>query len=66
MELEHDPNPEPDLGLNQFFGQLQVLRWSLGEDKNEAARIHLVEKNLQALGYSFCLISSSGIPATFF
>ena len=65
MELEHDPNPEPDLGLNQFFGQLQVLRWSLGENKNDAARIHLVEKNLQALGYSFRFISSSGIPATF-
>ena len=62
VELEHDPNPEPDLGLNQFFGQLQVLRWSLGEDKNEAARIHLVEKNLQALGYSFRFISSSGVP----
>ena len=66
MELEHDPNPEPDLGLNQFFGQLQVLRWSLSEDKNEAARIHLVEKNLQALGYSFRFISSSRIPAIFF
>ena len=62
MEHDIDLDPEPDLGLNQLFGQFQVLRWSLGENKNEAPRIHLVEKNLQALGYSFRFISSSGVP----
>ena len=52
----------PDLGLYQGLSQLQVLSWSLSEDEDKAARIHLLEKNFEALGDSLLLISSSRVP----
>ena len=54
----------PDLGLYQGLSQLQVLSWSLSEDEDKAARIHLLEKNFEALGDSLFLISSSRVPFT--
>ena len=45
----------PDLGLYQGLSQLQVLSWSLSEDEDKAARIHILEKNFEALGDSLFL-----------
>ena len=56
----------PDLGLNQRLSQLQVLSWGLSEDIDQAARIHLLKKNFQALGYSLLFVSPSGVPRKFY